>query len=193
MDRCILFAGKMSLRFSIRLSGASGQGLLQAARILAEAAAIYDDKNAVESCSYGPESRGSAAKVDIIISEGDIDYPKIESVDCLIALSREAYNRHIGAIEASGTVIADSSMGPVGTSGERTLHTAPFGDIAEKECGRSDMAHLVALGFFAAVNGVVGEQSIRKAVLARAPKACENLYMRAYEAGLNAARKDYGS
>ncbi len=193
MDRCIFFAGNMSLRFSIRLSGASGQGLLQAARILAEAAAIYDDKNAVESCSYGPESRGGAAKVDIIISDGDIDYPKIESVDCLIALSREAYSRHIGTIDAAGTVIADSSMGPVGTISDRALHSAPFGDIAKKECGRSDMAHLVALGFFAAVNGVVGEQSIRKAVLARAPKECENLYMRAYEAGLNAARKDHGS
>lgn len=193
MHRCIVFAGQMSLRFSIRLSGASGQGLLQAARILAEAAAIYDDKNAVESCAYGPESRGSAAKVDIIISDGDIDYPKVESVDCLIALSQEAYNRHIGAIEAAGTVIADSRIEPGGKSGERTQHSAPFGDIAEKECERSDMAHLVALGFFAAVNGVIGEQSIRQAVLARAPKTCENMYMRAYEAGLNAARKDHGS
>lgn len=193
MGRCILFAGKMSLRFSIRLSGASGQGLLQAARILAEAAAIYDDKNAVESCAYGPESRGSAAKVDIIISDGDIDYPKIEHVDCLIALSQEGYNRYIGAIETAGSVIADSSIESGGASGEHTLHAASFGGIAEKECGRPDMAHLVALGFFAAVNGVIGEQSIRQAVMARAPKTCENLYMRAYEAGLNAARKDHGS
>ena len=50
----------MAFQYSIRLCGAGGYGLIQAARILAEAAAIYDNKNAAESCSYGPEARGSS-------------------------------------------------------------------------------------------------------------------------------------
>jgi 2-oxoglutarate ferredoxin oxidoreductase subunit gamma len=179
----------MALRFNIRLSGANGQGLLQAARILAEAAAIYDDKNAAESCAYGPEARGSAAKVDIIISDVDIDYPKIESVDCLIALSQEAFDRYVGDLASAGTVISEASIETGGSRANLTIYAAPFGEIAERTCGRRDMVHLVALGFFAAVNTVINEQSIRQAVLARAPKSCEILYMQAYEAGLDAARK----
>jgi 2-oxoglutarate ferredoxin oxidoreductase subunit gamma len=191
----------MALRFRIRLSGASGQGLLQAGRILAEAAAIYDDKKAAESCAYGPESRGSAAKVDIIISDAEIDYPKIEKIDCLIALTQEAFDRYAGALETGGTVIIESGIDTAGTiasgdggddhagGGDRVLHAAPFGAIAEEACGRRDMMYLAALGFFAAVSDVIGEQSIRQAVLARAPKSCESFCMEAYDAGLRAGRE----
>jgi 2-oxoglutarate ferredoxin oxidoreductase subunit gamma len=182
----------MAQRFRIRLSGASGQGLLQSGRILAEAAAIYDDKKAAESCAYGPESRGSAAKVDIIISDEDIDYPKIEKIDCLIALTQEAFDRYAGDLESGGTVITvtgvDTAAGG-GSGGTRTIHAAPFGEIAEAACGRRDMMYIAALGFFAAVTNVVGEHSIRQAVLARAPKSCESFCIEAYEAGLRTARE----
>ena len=179
----------MPFRFNIRLCGASGQGLLQAARILAEAAAIYNDKNAAESCAYGPDARGNAAKVDIIISDSDIDYPKIDKVDCLISLTQESYDRYENDLRPEGIVIAEASIETGGKKDNRTLHAVPFGEIAEKACGRTDMVYLVALGFFAAVNDIIGEQSLRQAVLARAPKSCENLCIKAYEAGLGAARE----
>ena len=52
----------MSFRYEIRLSGAGGQGLILIGKILAEAAAIYDEKNATQSQSYGPEARGGASR-----------------------------------------------------------------------------------------------------------------------------------
>jgi 2-oxoglutarate ferredoxin oxidoreductase subunit gamma len=179
----------MPFQFNIRLSGASGQGLLQAARMLAEAAAIYDGKNAAESCAYGPEARGSAAKVDIIISDGDIDYPKIDSIDCLIVLTQEAYERYVNDLRPEGTVIAEAGIETGERKENRRVHKAPFGEIALKTCGRMNFMHLVALGYFAAVNAVIGEQSIRQAVLARSPKSCEHCCIQAYEAGLSAARE----
>lgn len=180
----------MPYRFNIRLSGASGQGLLQAARMLAEAAAIYDDKNAAESCAYGPEARGNTAKVDIIISDGDIDYPKIDKVDCLIALTQEAYDRYKNDLRPEGCVIAEAGVETGETMGKCTLHTVPFNEIARTSCGRADLVHLAALGFFATVNDVVSEQSIRRAVLTRAPKTCEKIYIQVYEAGVRAAREN---
>ena len=42
-------------RIEIRLAGEGGQGMILAGIILAEAAAIYDGKNAVQTQSYGPE------------------------------------------------------------------------------------------------------------------------------------------
>ena len=44
----------MNDRYEIRLAGTGGQGLILAGIILAEAAAIYDGKNAVQTQSYGP-------------------------------------------------------------------------------------------------------------------------------------------
>ena len=61
----------------IRLSGSGGQGLILGGIILAEAA-IMEDKNAVQSQSYGPEARGGASKAEVIVSDGQIYYPKVE-------------------------------------------------------------------------------------------------------------------
>lgn len=182
----------LAFRYNIRFSGASGQGLLQAARILAEAAAIYDDKNAAESCSYGPEARGSAARADIIVSDEDIHYPKVGSVDLLIALTREAYDRYIKDLKPTGIVVVDDRIETGSEVEGRTLFSVPFAEIAEKECKRPAMVNVVTLGFFAGVSDVVRESSIRQAVLSRAPKSSEAVYIEAYEAGLRAATGHVG-
>ena len=75
----------MSFRYEVRLSGEGGQGLVLAGKVLAEAAAIYDDKNATQSQSYGPEARGGASRSEVIISDDDIDYPKAVDIDLLLA------------------------------------------------------------------------------------------------------------
>ena len=66
----------MSFRYEIRLSGSGGQGLILAGKILAEAAAIYDNKNATQSQSYGPEARGGSSRSEVIISDEEIDVTK---------------------------------------------------------------------------------------------------------------------
>lgn len=56
----------MTMRHNFRFAGTGGQGLITAAIILAEAA-IEDNKEAVQSQSYGPEARGGSSKADCII------------------------------------------------------------------------------------------------------------------------------
>ena len=63
----------------IRLAGNGGQGLITAGIILAEAA-ILDNKNVVQSQSYGPEARGGASRAEIIIAKqrnGPVDKLKV--------------------------------------------------------------------------------------------------------------------
>jgi 2-oxoglutarate ferredoxin oxidoreductase subunit gamma len=177
----------MTFRYNIRLSGASSQGLMQAARILAEAAAIYDSKNAAESCSYGPEARGSASRAEIIVSDEAIDYPKVESVDFFMALTQEAYDRYIIELKPEGIIVVEQNVATGEEVAGRTLYRAPFTEIAERECGRASMVNIVVLGFFARVCDVINEQSIRHAILARAPKTSEAIYIKTYEAGINTA------
>ena len=52
----------MDKRTEIRLAGEGGQGMILAGIILAEAAAIYDGKQAAQTQSYGPEARGGASR-----------------------------------------------------------------------------------------------------------------------------------
>jgi len=177
----------MAFKYSIRLSGAGGHGLIQAARILAEAAAIYDNKNAAESCSYGPEARGSSSRAEIVISDEAIDSPKIEAIDLLMALSQEAFDKYIKDLGPSGIVVTDCRVQTGDELKSRKVYSAPLMEIAEKECGQPAMVNIVALGFFAEVSGIVSKKSIRQAILARAPKMSESTYIQAYEAGLKAA------
>jgi 2-oxoglutarate ferredoxin oxidoreductase subunit gamma len=177
----------MTLKYSIRFSGAGGQGLLQAARILAEAAAIYDNKNASESCSYGPEARGNASRADIIISDEAIDYPKAEVIDLLLVLTQEAYDRSVRDLSPAGTVVADSIVKTGEELGDRTIFKVDFTEMAEKEYSNPGIVNIVALGFFAAINEVIDQKSIRSAMLARVPKKSEQTYMKAFDTGLKAA------
>ncbi len=48
-------------RFEIRLSGSGGQGIILAAIVLADAAAVYEGREVCQSQAYGPEARGGAA------------------------------------------------------------------------------------------------------------------------------------
>ena len=79
-------------RIEIVLAGMGGQGLVTAGSILARAMILYDKKNATQSQNYGPESRGGLSISEVIISDGDIDYPKvIADPQVLVTLSNEAF------------------------------------------------------------------------------------------------------
>jgi 2-oxoglutarate ferredoxin oxidoreductase subunit gamma len=176
----------MAFKYSIRLSGAGGHGLIQAARIIAEAAAIYDNKNASESCSYGPEARGSASRAEIIISDEPIDYPRVEKADFLIALTQQALDKYLKDIGPEACILVDSSIEMPADIPDATVFSVPLLDMAETECGKTSMANIIALGYFAGANDVIGEGSIRQAILGRIPKNSEATYIRAFEAGLRA-------
>ena len=100
----------MSFHYEIRLSGAGGQGLILVGKILAEAAAIYDDKNATQSQSYGPEARGGASRSEVIISDSDIDYPKATQIDLLLAMTQEAVDKYAQDVKKDGIILVDSGF-----------------------------------------------------------------------------------
>jgi 2-oxoglutarate ferredoxin oxidoreductase subunit gamma len=182
----------MAFKYSIRLSGAGGHGLIQAARIIAEAAAIYDNKNASESCSYGPEARGSASRAEIIVSDEPIDYPRVEKADFLVALTQQAYDKYISDVKPGARILVDSQIRLPSDIAEASVFSIPLLDMAERECGKSSMVNIIALGFFAGVNDVIAEKSIRQAMLGRIPKNSETSYMRAFEVGLTAVPAEIG-
>ena len=95
----------MSLRKEIRVSGSGGQGIILISKVLAEAAAVYEDLNATQTQSYGPEARGGSSRADVIISDEDIDYPKAEHLDVLMSLTQEACNQYVRDLKPGGILV----------------------------------------------------------------------------------------
>jgi len=173
----------MSYRYEIRLSGEGGQGIVLAGVILAEAAAIYDGKNATQTQVYGPESRGGASKAEVIISDEEIDYPKAMSVDLLLALTQAAADKYGREVRPSGIVILDSSKVVTPPRGPFAVHSLPIIETAKEAVGKTMVANIVSLGAIVGLSKVVSRQSIERAILARVPKGTEDLNRRALEAG----------
>lgn len=174
-------------RYEIRLAGEGGQGLILAGLILAEAAAVYDGKNAVQTQSYGPEARGGASKAEVVISNGVIDYPKVIAADLLLCMSQEACSKYVYDLKKNGILIVDSvHVDRVPTS---KAYMIPITKIAEEATGRRITANIVALGIIVGLTGIVSRKAIEAAVRARAPKGTESINLKALEAGLEEAER----
>lgn len=177
------------MRYELRLSGEGGQGLILAGVILAEAAAIYDSKNAVQTQSYGPESRGGASKSEVIISDEEIDYPKATAIDFLLSLTQESCDKYHKELKDGGIMVVDSDYVFEVPDKNVDVYKIPMIGIAQQNVGKKIVANIVALGVIVELTGIVSKEAIRKAVMARVPKGTEELNMKALEAGFDYARK----
>jgi 2-oxoglutarate ferredoxin oxidoreductase subunit gamma len=170
-------------RYDVRLSGSGGQGLILAGKILAEAVAIYDGHNAVQTQSYGPEARGGASKAEVVIKDGEIDYPKAMDLDILLSLTQESCTKYSGDLKEDGILIIDSDMVKDPPIGSWKIYSAPITDIAKNRVGKVVVTNIVALGILSRISGIVSEESMRKAILARVPKGTEEINMKAFDEG----------
>ena len=177
----------MSGRYELRFSGAGGQGLILAGVIMAEAASIYDGKQAVQSQSYGPEARGGASKSEVIISDGPIDYPKATVVDALLALTQEACDKYSHDLKEGGVLLIDSDLVKNEPKGDFKVTKFNIINTAKNDVGREIVANIVALGAMVALTGVVSRESAEKAVLARVPEAFLELNKKAFNMGYEKA------
>jgi 2-oxoglutarate ferredoxin oxidoreductase subunit gamma len=179
-------------RFEIRLSGTGGQGLVLAGIILAEAAGLYEGKHVVQTVSYGPAARGGTSRADIVISEGEIDYPKAMGLDLLLAMNQMACDESASDLKPRGVLVVDSQL--VTQVVYPRVVQIPFTQIAREKCGREQMANIVALGALSrfiprmpAGAGLVSQQSMEVAVMSRIPPGTEKLNKLAFEEGVKAA------
>lgn len=172
----------MSNQVELRLSGSGGQGLLLAGIILSEAA-INEDKNAIQTQSYGPEARGGASKAEVIISNDDIDFPKVTAPNIVLALTQVAADKYVSSIREDGIVIVDSKIVLPEDLKAKKIISVPIIETAAEKVGRAIVANIVAIGVIAEATGVVSKESVEKAVLSRVPKGTEDLNKKALAEG----------
>jgi len=173
-------------RTEIRIAGTGGQGVILAGILLADAA-VRDGKKVVQSQSYGPEARGGASRSEVIISNEEIDHPKVLDADVLLCMSQEACDLYAPKIKKGGLLILDSTS--VTRAPLVRAVRVPITELARQATGREITANIVALGLLVGLTGVVSRESLEAAVRARAPRGTAEMNLKALAVGLEQAQQ----
>jgi 2-oxoglutarate ferredoxin oxidoreductase subunit gamma len=172
-------------RLEIRIGGTGGQGLILCAKMLADALSAAG-KRVAQSQTYEPTSRGGFCNSDLVISEGDVDFPLATAVDYLVLLDRLAVKPSWPLLKPGALVIADTRLCPELPAGDGKAnyraHHLPLSRTAI-ELGSERVANIVALGALAALSGVCERKALEQAVRAETPKSFLDLNLDALAAG----------
>ena len=174
-------------RFEMRLSGSGGQGMILASVIFAEAIGKSDERNVVQTQSYGPEARGGASKSDVVISPNEIYYPKAMQLDLLLCMTQESMDKYFEDLKPNGILVVDTTL--VTEIPTEKYYGLPFTRLAREEAGHVMVANVIALAAIAEVANLVSRDALTAAVLNRAPKGTEEKNRKAIEIGFTEAAK----
>ena len=179
----------IEVRKEIRIAGFGGQGVILAGIVLGKAASLYDGLYAVQTQSYGPEARGGASRAEVVISDEEIDYPKVQSPDILVAMSHQALLTYMDDLKAGGTLIVDPDMVIENEIQdfveERNISyfRAPATRTAEEKVGITIVANMVMIGALTEATGVVSVRAAEEAIKNSVPPGTEEKNIMAFQAG----------
>jgi 2-oxoglutarate ferredoxin oxidoreductase subunit gamma len=152
--------------------------------VIGRAATIYDNKFVTLTQSFGPEARGSACSVQLIVSPEPVLYPYITRPDILVVMSQEACTRFSAQIKPGGLLLYEQDL--IQLSGKCAPDVKTFGIPATRlaeELGRKLVLNMVMVGFVTAVTDLASAEAARKSVADSVPKGTEKLNLAAFEKG----------
>ncbi len=117
------------MRINIRFAGAGGQGVILSSVLLAKAYGLRENYNISQTQSYGPEARGGACKAEVVISDEEIDYMKVDTADVFIAFNQMGYDKYIDTVKQDAIVLVNSTL----VESDRTkCFKVPATEVAER-------------------------------------------------------------
>jgi 2-oxoglutarate ferredoxin oxidoreductase subunit gamma len=173
-------------RFEIRIAGFGGQGVVTIGKILGIAFTLHGGRNSVNTQSYGPESRGGACRSEVVVSEGEINYPYVRKADVLVALSQVALDTYVEDLKEGGTLLVDPQAVKSVPRSER-FRVVPVPTLAiAHETGEVRFQNMVALGALCAlIPDLIREIDLLAALRQGVPPATLDRNTAAFEKGKN--------
>jgi len=171
----------------IIFSGSGGQGVITASVILAEAAALHENLEAVQVQAYGPEARGGATRGDVIISNADIYFPMVIQPEVLICLTQMAYNKFWGAIQPGGLLLTDSHFVTQNKKVDAYQIALSMYKTVMDKIGKPIVFNICMLGAITGLTHFVKPESIIKVLENRFPAEIMDINTKALEIGLKLA------
>jgi len=179
----------MMERSRLVFSGSGGQGVITAAIILAEAAVMYENKNAIQSQSYGAAARGGSTRSDVIIDDSEIFFPKVVQPNILISLTQESYNKFASIIRPGGILLVDSKYVAVEKKVDAKHISLPMYDTVMKEIGKPIVFNICVLGALIGISNLVRSESILKVLEKTIPEDFMEMNKKALSIGFEMGEK----
>ncbi|MBA3036309.1 MAG: 2-oxoacid:ferredoxin oxidoreductase subunit gamma [Desulfobacterium sp.] len=171
-------------RIRMVFSGSGGQGVITAAVIIAEAAVLYENLVAVQSQSYGAQARGGATKADIIISDSEINFPKVNNPNLLVCLTQEAYTQFSPTIRPGGFLVTDTYYVKTHNKVAARQRELPMYQSVMDNIGKPVVYNICMLGAVISMIDIVRPESIMKVLESRIPANLVDINKKALELGL---------
>ena len=165
-------------------SGSGGQGVITAAILLAEAAVLYENLIAVQSQTYGPAARGGATRSDVIISDSNINYPKVLQPNVLVCLTQEAYNLFYPIIRPGGLLITDTRFVKTQRKVDALQKEIPMYETVMEKIGKAIVFNICMLGSVICLTDLVKSSSIIKVLKNRIPSGFLEMNQKALNLGI---------
>ena len=174
-------------RYRIVFSGSGGQGVITSAIILAEAAVLYNNLSAVQTQAYGAAARGGSTRSDVIISDGIIDFPKVNQPNILICLTQESYNIFYPIIRPGGLLITDQRYVKTERKVDAIQYEFPLYKTVMEKIGKPLVHNICMLGTVIGLTEIVQPESIMKVLENRIPASFLDINRAALTLGLELA------
>lgn len=171
-------------RSRIVFSGSGGQGVITAAIILAKAAAIFENRHAIQSQSYGAAARGGATRSDVIIDDSKIYFPKVIQPNILVSLTQESYQKFSPIIRPGGLLLVDSRYVTVEKKVDAKHISLPMFDTVMEEIGKPIVFNICMLGALIGATRLIGPDSIMQVLETTIPKDFMEMNKKALDLGM---------
>ena len=137
------------------IAGFGGQGIILVGKLLAQAA-MTAGREVTYMPSYGAEVRGGTANCMLVIDDGPISSPVIDSPDTVIAMNQASLDKFAPRVKKGGLVIINSSLANRTPKLDDSIRIVflPADKIA-KDLGGTKAANMVALGAYLQKTGVL--------------------------------------
>ncbi len=183
------------MRKDLRIAGFGGQGVLMCGIVIAKAASLYDSNYAVQTQSYGPEARGGASRTEVVVSDEEIDYPKVDHPQIFVAMSHEALMKYIDDIEEEAILLIDPDLvyqdeiKDIINDKKLQVYTSRATETAENVLGKKIVANIVMLGSFVESTKLISVDAAKQSILDSVPPGTEELNLNAFEEGRKIVEK----
>ncbi|MEE8475540.1 MAG: 2-oxoacid:acceptor oxidoreductase family protein [Myxococcota bacterium] len=148
----------------IAITGVGGQGVQLGAQVLARAATL-EDRHVLMFGIYGGAMRGGSTESTLVVGDGLISAPPIVSrVWSALAMHHEYWETLRSKLRPGGLVLVNSTLfeGHLDREAQRVIDV-PATELAAG-VGSSLAAAMVLVGAYAAVTGLVGFDSLVRAM-----------------------------
>src|SRR5665648_3418 len=175
------------MRINVRFAGAGGQGVILSSVLLAKAYGLGENYYISQTQSYGPEARGGACKSEVVISDEEIDYMKVDKADVFVAYNQIGYNKYEKAIAPGAMVLINSTL--VETDNP-THYKIPATDIAEG-MGKPFVVNMVMLGALTKLLPKLHYPKVEEEIKENFSASIAGMNLEAYDKGYNSWQKNW--